>query len=58
MRPKKKGDKIMQQKVLSLKISADLHRKWKVQAAVEETTMSEIAEKLISEYLKKKGVVK
>jgi vacuolar-type H+-ATPase subunit B/Vma2 len=56
MRAKKKGDKLMQQKVLSLKIPADLHHKWKILAAVEKTTMSEIAEKLISEYLRKKGV--
>jgi len=56
MRAKKKGEKLVEQKMLSLKIAADLHRKWKIQAAVEETTMSEIAEKLISEYLRKKGV--
>jgi hypothetical protein len=56
MRARKKGDKLMEQKVLSLKIDAELHRKWKIQAAVEETTMSEIAEKLISDYLRKKGV--
>jgi vacuolar-type H+-ATPase subunit B/Vma2 len=56
MRAKKKGDKLMEQKVLSLKIDAELHRKWKIQAAVEATTMSEIAEKLISDYLRKKGV--
>jgi vacuolar-type H+-ATPase subunit B/Vma2 len=56
MRAKKKGEKAMEQRVLSLKIRADLHRKWKVQAALEETTMSEIAEKLIEEYLRRKGV--
>jgi len=57
MRLPKKGDKLMQEKmVLSLKIPTELHRKWKMQAAAEGTTMSEIAERLISEYLKKKGV--
>jgi hypothetical protein len=54
MRAKKKGERTMEQKVLSLKIRADLHTKWKVQAALEHTTMSEIAEKLIEEYLRSK----
>lgn len=56
MRAKKKGDKLVKPKLLTLKIREDLHTKWKVQAALEKTTMSEIAEKLISEYLRKKGV--
>jgi len=46
----------MEQKVLSLKIRKDLWLEWKIQAAREETTMSEIAERLISDYLKRKGV--
>ena len=56
MRAKKKGKKAVEQKVLSLKIRADLHHKWKVLAAMEKTTMSEICEKLIEEYLRSKGV--
>jgi len=42
-------------KPLQLKIRKDLWLKWKIRAAQEETTMSEIAERLITEYLKKKG---
>jgi vacuolar-type H+-ATPase subunit B/Vma2 len=56
MRPKKKGERTMRQKLLTLKISEHLHTKWKVQAALEKTTMSEIAEKLIEDYLRRKGV--
>jgi hypothetical protein len=55
-RAKKKEGKPMEQKVLSLKIRKDLWLEWKIQAAREETTMSEIAERLISDYLKRKGV--
>jgi vacuolar-type H+-ATPase subunit B/Vma2 len=55
-RPKKKEGKFMQQKALSLKIRKDLWLEWKIQAAREETTMSEIAERLIMDYLKRKGV--
>jgi hypothetical protein len=55
-RPKKKEGKSMQQKALSLKIRKDLWLEWKIQAAREETTMSEIAERLIMDYLKRKGV--
>jgi hypothetical protein len=54
-RPKKKEGKPMQQKALSLKIRKDLWLEWKIQAAREETTMSEIAERLIMDYLKRKG---
>jgi hypothetical protein len=46
----------MQQKVLSLKIRKDIWLEWKIQAAREETTMSEIAERLLEEYLRRKGV--
>ncbi|MBI4522777.1 MAG: hypothetical protein HY695_03065 [Deltaproteobacteria bacterium] len=45
----------MEIKPLQLKIRKDLWLAWKIQAAREERTMSEIAEQLISEYLKKKG---
>jgi hypothetical protein len=38
-----------------LKIRKDLWLAWKIQAAREETTMSELAERLVSEYLKRKG---
>jgi hypothetical protein len=55
-RAKKKGAKPMEQKVLSLKIRKDLWLEWKIQAAREETTMSEIAERLIADYLRRKGV--
>jgi hypothetical protein len=55
-RAKKKGEKPMEQKVLSLKVRKDIWLSWKIQAAREETTMSEIAERLISDYLKRKGV--
>jgi hypothetical protein len=51
-RAKKKGAKPMEQKVLSLKVRKDIWLAWKIQAAKEETTMSEIAERLISKYLK------
>jgi vacuolar-type H+-ATPase subunit B/Vma2 len=56
MRAKKKGNGPMKQKLLTLKVREDLHQKWKIQAAVERTTMSEIAERLIQDYLRKKGV--
>ena len=45
----------MKQKLLTLKVREDLHHKWKVRAAEEKTTMSEIAERLIEEYLKRRG---
>ena len=38
-----------------LRMRKDLVIAWKVQAAKEERTASEIGEELISEYLKKKG---
>jgi hypothetical protein len=38
-----------------LRIKKDLVIAWKVQAAKEERTASEIAEQLITDYLKKKG---
>ena len=38
-----------------LRVRRDLVIAWKVQAAKEERTASEIAEELITEYLKKKG---
>ena len=46
----------METKSLTLKVRKDIWLDWKIQAAREETTMSELAEKLISEYLKRKGV--
>ena len=45
----------MDLKPLCLKIRKDIWLSWKIQAAKEETTMSEIAERLLSEYLRKKG---
>lgn len=46
----------MELKPLTLKVRKDIWLDWKIQAAREETTMSEIAERLILEYLKRKGV--
>lgn len=46
----------MDRKVLTLKIDADTWRVWKILAATDATTMSLIAEKLIAEYAKKRGV--
>ena len=40
---------------LTLKVRKDIWLEWKIRAAREETTMSEIAERLVSAYLKKKG---
>jgi hypothetical protein len=55
MRARKKGGKPMELKPLTLKIRKDIWLKWKILSAKEETTMSEIAERLIAEYLKRKG---
>jgi len=46
----------MKSKLLTLKIREDLHTKWKAQAALEKTTMSEIAERLVEKYLREKKV--
>jgi hypothetical protein len=56
MRARKKGGKPMELKPLTLKVRKDIWLEWKIQAAREETTMSELAERLIAEYLKRKGV--
>ena len=45
----------MELKPLTLKVQKDIWLAWKIQAATEETTMSELAERLVSEYLKCKG---
>ena len=45
----------MELKPLTLKVRKDIWLAWKIRAATEETTMSEIAERLVSEYLKRKG---
>lgn len=55
MRPKKKGGKGMEVKSLTLRIRKDIWESWKILAIKEGTTMSEIAERLIAEYLKKGG---
>jgi hypothetical protein len=52
MRAKKREGKPMDQKALTLKIRKDIWLAWTIQAAKEETTMSEIAERLVSDYLK------
>ena len=46
----------MELKPLTLKVRKDIWLEWKIQAAREETTMSELAERLIAEYVKRKGV--
>jgi hypothetical protein len=56
VRARKKGGKSMELKPLTLKVRKDIWLEWKIQAAKEETTMSELAERLISDYLKRKGV--
>jgi hypothetical protein len=56
MRARKKGAKPMELKPLTLKVRKDIWLNWKIQAAREETTMSELAERLIGEYVKRKGV--
>jgi hypothetical protein len=56
MRARKKGEKPMELKPLTLKVRKDIWLDWKIQAAREETTMSELAERLIGQYLKRKGV--
>jgi hypothetical protein len=53
MRARKKGEKTMELKPLTLKVRKDIWLAWKIQAAKEETTMSEIAERLVDEYLKR-----
>ena len=46
----------MELKPLTLKARKDIWLEWKIQAAREETTMSELAERLLTDYLKRKGV--
>jgi len=45
----------MEMKPLTLKVKKDIWLAWKIQAAREDTTMSELAERLVSEYVKRKG---
>jgi len=45
----------MEVKSLTLKVRKDIWERWKILAIKESTTMSEIAEKLVTEYLKRKG---
>ena len=40
---------------LTLCIPEDVWEKWKIQAVKEKTTMSELATRLINDYIKKKG---
>ncbi len=42
----------MELKPLTLKVKKDIWLAWKILAAKEETTMSEIAERLVSAYVK------
>lgn len=43
----------MELKPLTLKVRKDIWLAWKIQAAKEETTMSELGERLLSDYLKR-----
>jgi len=56
MKPNVKGRIPMKPKLLTLKIREELHTRWKAQAALEKTTMSEIAERLVEKYLRDKKV--
>jgi hypothetical protein len=40
---------------LTLSIPEEVRKKWYIQAANEDTTMSELAARLINDYIKKKG---
>lgn len=42
-------------KNLTLSVPEEAWEKWKIQATKERTTMSELAIRLLSEYLRKKG---
>jgi hypothetical protein len=53
MRARKKGKKTMELKALTLKVRKEIWLAWKIQAATEETTMSELAERLLSDYISK-----
>ena len=55
MKEKSRGIKGAEKKPLSLKIKKDVWERWKILAIKEDTTMSEIAERLITDYLKRKG---
>lgn len=52
---RRKNAKGVEEKNLTLIIRKDIWEKWKILAVKEGTTMSEIAEKLITEYGKNKG---
>jgi hypothetical protein len=52
---KRKGGKAVEVRPLQLKVRKNLWLAWKIQAAKENTTMSEIAERVVGAYLKKKG---
>ena len=45
----------MELKALTLKVRKDIWLAWKIQAAKEDTTMSELAERLVSDYVKQAG---
>ena len=55
MRARKKEGKPMELKALTLKVRKDIWLAWKIQAAKEEITMSELAERLVSDYVKRAG---
>ena len=45
----------MELKALTLKVRKDIWLAWKIQAAKEDTTMSELAERLVNDYVKRAG---
>jgi len=41
---------------VTLRMPVELHQQLKIRAAIEGTTLSDIAERVIGEYLRRKGV--
>ena len=54
-KPRKKLNSV-KLKQLGLKVREDIWRGWKIRAMDENTTMSELVEKVMSDYLKKKEI--
>ncbi len=55
MAGKKRQKQQAEKKPLTLKIRREVWEEWKILAIKEGTTMSELAERLIGEYVKKKS---
>jgi hypothetical protein len=56
MRARKKLEGV-ELKMLSLKVRKDVWLAWKMRAAIEETTMSELVERLVLDYVAREGGV-